>query len=57
MLPRISDERIDASSGSSSSRFGSSTIVAEGSFLNILNNPGRNGLLLLALFSKKGLGL
>ena len=57
MLPRISGERIDASSRSSSSRFGSSAIVAEGSFLDISNNPGRDGLLLSALFSTKGLGL
>ena len=56
VLPRISGERIDASSRSSSFRFGSSTIVAEGSFLDISNNPGRDGLLLSALFSTKGLG-
>ena len=57
MLPRILDKRIDASSGSSSSRFGSLTIVAEGSFLDISNNPGRDSPLLSALFSTKGLGL
>ena len=57
MLPRILGERIDASSGSSSSRFSSSTIVAEGLFLDISNNPGRDGPLLSALFSTKGLGL
>jgi len=56
VLPRISGERIDASSGSSSSRFGFLTIVAEGSFLDISNNPGKDSLLLLALFSTKGLG-
>ena len=57
MLPRILGERIDASSGSSSSRFSSSMIVAEGLFLDISNNPGRDGPLLSALFSTKGLGL
>ena len=57
VLPRISGKRIDASCGSSSSRFGSSMIVAEGLFLDISNSPGKDGLLLLALFSAKGLGL
>ena len=56
MLPRVLGKRIDASSRSSSSRFSSSAIVAEGSFLDISNNPGRDGLLLSALFSTKGLG-
>ena len=54
MLPRILGERINASSRSSSSRFGSSAIVAKGSFLDISNNPGRDGLLLSTLFSTKG---
>ena len=57
MLPRISGERIDASSRSFSSRFGSLTIVVKGLFLDILNNPGKDGPLLSALFSTKGLGL
>ena len=54
MLPRISDERIDVSSGSSSFRFGSSTMVATGSFLDISKSPGKDSLLLSALFSTKG---
>ena len=57
MLPRILGERIDTSFRSSSSRFGSSTIIAKGSFLDISNNPSKDGPLLLALFSTKGLGL
>ena len=56
VLPRISDKRIDASSRSSSSRFGSLIIVAKGLFLDISNNPGKDGLLLSALFLTKGLG-
>ena len=57
MLPRILGERIDASSSNSSSRFSSSTMVAEGSFLDISKSPVKDGLLLLALFLTKGLGL
>ena len=56
VLPRISGERIDTSSRSSSSRFGSLTMVAKGSFLDILKSPGKDSLLLSALFSTKGLG-
>ena len=55
MLPRILGERIDIS-GSSSSRFSSLTMVAKGSFLDISKSPGKDNLLLSALFSTKGLG-
>ena len=56
VLLRISDERIDASSGSSSHRFGSSMMVAKCLFLDISKSPGKDSLLLSALFSTKGLG-
>ena len=56
MLPRISGERIDTSSGSSSSRFSSSTMVAEGLFLDISKSPGKDSPLLLTLFLTKRLG-
>ena len=56
MLPRILGKRIDTSSSNSSSRFGSSMIVAKGLFLDISKSPGKDGLLLSALFSTKGLG-
>jgi len=54
VLPRILGERIDASSGSFFSRFGSSTMVTEGLFLDILKSPSKDSLLLSAL--TKGLG-
>ena len=57
MLPRILGKRIDASSRSSSSRFSPLTIVAEGLFLDISKSPSKDGPLLSALFSTKGLGL
>ena len=56
MLPRLLGERIDTSSRSSSSRFGSLMMVTEGSFLDISKSLGKDGPLLLALFLTKGLG-
>ena len=56
MLPRISGKRIDASSSNSFSKFGSSMMVAEGLFLDISKSPSKDGPLLSALFSTKGLG-
>ena len=44
VLPRILGERIDTS-GSSSSRFSSLTMVAKGSFLDISKSPGKDCLL------------
>ena len=58
LLLRSAGSRIDTSSGRSSSKVGSSTMVAGGSLtLEMSKSPGKNGPLLFAACSIKGLGL
>ena len=57
LLPRSAGSRIDVSSGRSSSKAGSSTIVASGPLtLEMSKSPGKDGLLLFAACLIKGLG-
>ena len=57
LLPRSVGSRIDASSGRSSFKVGSSTMVAGSSLtLEMSKSPGKDGPLLFAACSIKGLG-
>ena len=57
LLPRSAGSRIDTSSGRSSSKAGSSTIVASSSLtLEMSKSPGKDSLLLFVACLIKGLG-